>query len=88
MARKARSELAKALEAAGLEGAKLIGEVQRLELKPGDLVVLKCEDTIRPEFEVYLRKQAARLFPGHETIVIHGGIDLQVVSAPESEAGE
>ena len=82
------SVLVEALQAAGLEGASLIAEVQRAVLQPGDLIVFRCEDAIRPEFEVFLRKMGRRLFPGHEVIVLSGGVELQVVSEAAVEDGE
>lgn len=78
--KKQSSPVLKALEAAGLDGVELIAEVARLEVKPGDVIVLKSEGRIRPEFEVYLSKQMSRYFPNNRTIVISGGIELQVLS--------
>ena len=56
-----------------------------MELKPGDVIVVRCERLIRAEFGVYLQKKLRRFFPDHEVIVIDGGIELQILSEPEED---
>lgn len=66
------------------EELAVVSEVQRLEVRPGDVVVVRCEKRIRPEFAVYLKKRIRAHFPDNEVIVIDGGIELQVLADPES----
>ena len=68
------------------EGLEIEAEVQRMELRPGDVVVARCQERIRPEFAVYLRKRLRAAFPDNEVIVIDGGIELQVLG--EGATGE
>ena len=58
----------------------VVSEVQRMVVGPGDVVVVRCEERIRPEFEVFLRKKLRRQFPNNEVIVISGGIELQILT--------
>ena len=60
-------------------GLEIEAEVQRIELRPGDVVVARCEERIRPEFAVYLRKRLRAAFPDNQVIVIDGGLELQVL---------
>ena len=63
----------------GGEGLEIEAEVQRMALRPGDVVVARCQERIRPEFAVYLRKQLRAAFPDNQVIVIDGGMELQVL---------
>jgi hypothetical protein len=71
-----------------IEGASLIAEVERLELRPGDVIVCRAQEAIRPEFKVYLEKQIRRAFPGHRCLVIDGPVELFVMSETDILAGE
>lgn len=68
-----------------VEGAELIKEIQRLELRPNDVIVVRAEQGIRPEFRVYLQKQISRLLPGHHVLVIDGPIELFALGQAEVE---
>ena len=61
------------------EGLEIEAEVQRMEVRPGDVVVARCQERIRPEFEVYLRKRLRAAFPDNQVIVVDGGMELQVL---------
>ena len=39
----------------------------------------RCQERIRPEFAVYLRKRLRAAFPDNQVIVIDGGLELQVL---------
>lgn len=67
-----------------IEGADLISEVQRMELKPGDVIVARSSVLIRPELRVYLEKQFNRLFPDNRTVIIDGDIELFVMAPAEA----
>lgn len=69
--------------APAIDGLEVVSEVQRMEIRPGDVVVVKCEVLIRPEFKVYLQKQIRAAFPDNKVIVIDGGIELQVLADPD-----
>jgi len=69
-----------------IDGAELITEVMRLELRPGDVLVFRTETPIRPEWKVYLEKQLNQLFPDNKGLVIDGSFDLMVLSAAKAES--
>jgi len=73
-----------------IDGAELISEVMRLELNPGDLLVLRANTPIRPNYQVYLEKQLRRHFPDNQAIVLGGEFELFVVAEAEvaEDAGE
>ena len=66
----------------GGKGLEIEAEVQRMELREGDVIVVRCQERIRPEFAVYLQKMIRREFPEHQVIVVDGGIELQVLADP------
>lgn len=68
-----------------IEGAELITEAIRLELKPGETLVFRTESPIRPEWRVYLEKQLKALFPNNTTLVVDGSFDLFVLATAEPE---
>ena len=84
--KKANSPLVEALADAGLEGADLVAEVRRAVVKPGDLVVFKTAQQVKPQFELYLLKQARRLFPENEVIVLGPDIEIEIVAEAEGVA--
>jgi len=62
-----------------IEGAHLIKEVMRLELKPGDLLVFRSEVPIAPNYRVYLEKQLRREFPNNSVVVLGGEFELMAM---------
>ena len=67
------------------DGLEIEAEVQRMEVRPGDVVVARCQERIRPEFEVYLRKRMRAAFPDNQVIVVDGGMELQVLGQVASD---
>lgn len=68
-----------AVKAGEIDGLELINRIDVLALQPGDVLVLRSEELIRPEFKLYLEKQLRRRFPEHQVIVIDGGVELMVL---------
>jgi len=62
-----------------VEGAELIKELQRLELRPNDVIVAKTEMPMRPEGKVWLTKELRRLFPEHRVVVVDGPVELMAI---------
>jgi hypothetical protein len=58
-------------------------EVARLDLRPGDRLVLRCERDLGPGAWYHLSEQCRKLFPGHEVIVIPHDMRLGVVREGE-----
>lgn len=53
-------------------------EVRILRLEPGDVLVLQCEKFLDREEASYITEQVAAYFPGHEAIVLDGGVTLDI----------
>jgi hypothetical protein len=56
------------------------GTVQRLELKPDDILVLKVPCTLQEDTAKRLRTAMEETFPGYKVIVLGDGLDLSVIS--------
>lgn len=72
-------------KAAAVDGAQVIESALRLELRPGDVLVFRSHELIRPEFRVYLQKQLKGLFPDHRVLVIDGPIEVMILSEHDPE---
>lgn len=60
---------------------RYLGELQRLELKPGDVFVLSVPRELSNEEARIIRKQWDDNMPGVKLIVLSEGMTLGVVSA-------
>jgi hypothetical protein len=58
-------------------------EVRRLELRPGDLVVLKCDATLTSQECDAILESARHFFPGHRIVIVQPGFDIGVMGPPE-----
>lgn len=58
----------------------MIGELQRVELKPGDVFVIHCDMLLTEEAIQVMRDAWDRLMPGHKVIILDKGMRLGVVS--------
>lgn len=74
--------MAKKQESA-IDGAELITEVLRLELRAGDTLVFRTDAPIRPEWKIYLEKQLRAQFPDNNVLVIDRSFDLFVLAGAE-----
>lgn len=69
-----------------IEGAELINQVQRMELKPGDVIIARSQELMRPELRVYLEKQFNRLFPNNQTVILDGDLELFIMAEAQDPA--
>jgi hypothetical protein len=67
-----------------LDEQPLTVEVQRLSLKPGDLVVVSVLDMISFEMAERLRALVAKRVPGHDVLVLAGGVRIGVLEQPNT----
>lgn len=58
-------------------------EIARLDLRPGDWVVLSIPQLCSPGTRENVRKQFAKIFPGHPCLVLDGGATLSVVGGAD-----
>ncbi len=55
---------------------KYLGDVQRLVLNPGDIVVLSVDEYIPNEAAQRLRSQLEASVPGHNVVVLSKGMKI------------
>jgi hypothetical protein len=67
------------------EEIRYLGDVQRLTLAPGDIVVLNVDMVISAETADRLKARAEKQLPGHQVLILSGGVKLGVL-APERAA--
>lgn len=59
-----------------------IDSIKRMELKPGDILVLKCERHLSLFTRDKLRQQVEEQFPDHKCVVLSPDLSLEII-APE-----
>lgn len=64
---------------------RYLGDVQRLTLAPGDIIVLNLDMPISADTAARLKAHAEQQLPGHQVLVLSEGIKLGVL-APETAA--
>lgn len=64
---------------------RYLGDLQRLDLRPGDVVVMTSEEHISDEIASRLRIDWERYVPGVKCIVLGGGLRLGVLGAQRAE---
>ena len=60
---------------------RFAGDLQRLELRPGDVLVLSSSERLVPAQREFLRGAMARQFPRHKCVILEGGMRLAAVSS-------
>lgn len=64
-----------------------VAEVERLALRPGDIVVVKIPWRISDEEATYVKAQTDEVFPdGQKVVVLDGGADIAVLRAEEEQS--
>lgn len=63
---------------------RYLGDVQRLALKPGDVVVLKTPRLINREQARCLQERAELELPGHKILVLFDGIEIGILGSEEA----
>ena len=58
---------------------RFIGDLQRLELKPGDTLVLKANQVLSQEVIHRLKEQMTDRFPDVPFIILDAGLELGVL---------
>jgi hypothetical protein len=58
-------------------------EIIKLKLDPGDVLIFKTPDRPPPEVLQGFQRSVARAFPGHNIIVLSGGIDIEALPRDE-----
>lgn len=61
---------------------RYLGDVQRLTLSPGDIVVLKVKDRITQEMAKGIKDRLCDMLPANQIIVLDSGADIGVLGLP------
>ena len=64
---------------------KYLGDVQKLSLRPGDIVVLKVGAILNIEQKTMLKDALRGKLPGHEIMVLDSGMDISVIETTEDK---
>lgn len=62
---------------------RFLGDLARLELKPGDILVLTVESHIPEESKAQIRRWFKDEVPDHKLVILDGGAKLEVVAEAE-----
>lgn len=60
-------------------------KIARLDLRPGDILVVKCRDRLTRETVVRLQEVIRATAPGHKGLILERGMDLAILTAAEIE---
>jgi hypothetical protein len=58
-------------------------EIARLDLRPGDILVLRFQDRLRPEAIEHIRLTMKDVAGDHRCLVLENGAELAVLTAAE-----
>jgi hypothetical protein len=58
-------------------------KIARLDLRPGDILVVKCSDLLTREATVHLHEVIQRIIPGQKALILEHGMDLAILTAAE-----
>lgn len=61
-------------------------EIARLDLRPGDLLVLKIKERLPMEGMRRVKEMMEGAIGGHKCLVLEGGADLAILTAADIEA--
>lgn len=60
-----------------------VADVERLALRPGDILVFKCPNRLTAEEFEYVRARFKELLRDAKVMVVEGGADIAVLRAEE-----
>jgi hypothetical protein len=60
-------------------------EIARLDLRPGDILVLRFQDRLRPEAIENIRRTMKDVVGDHRCLILENGAELAVLTAAELE---
>jgi hypothetical protein len=55
--------------------------ITRASLRPGDVVVIECQQQLTPATAVHIRDTLKQIWPDHKVLVIDSGVRLRIVPA-------
>jgi len=67
---------------------RFLGDLQRIKAEPGDVFVLQCDGFLSDKSVSYISERFDALFPGHQVMVLDGGMKLGVVGASKDAGAD
>mgnify|MGYP000913962249 CR=1 FL=1 len=69
---------------------RYLGDVQRLELRPGDIIVLRLSEGLylTDSARENLKQVAESQLPGHKIIILEDGFQIGILSPVNGEHGD
>jgi hypothetical protein len=61
-------------------------KIARLDLRPGDILVVKCETKVTPEMARRMQEVITQVARGNRALILEKGTDLSILTAAEIEA--
>lgn len=58
---------------------RYLGDVQRLSLHPGDVIVLKVTGKVSEEMGRHLKGTMENVMPGHKCLVLESGMEIGLI---------
>jgi hypothetical protein len=68
------------------DGVLYVKELRRVQLQPGDVLVVKARGRLSKREIDYMKHLLAHYFPAHQALILTDGIDLGVIAAGEAKA--
>jgi hypothetical protein len=65
---------------------RMMGQVKAQVIRPGDTVVITVERYLTGQQLVEIQKHFQRRLPGTDLVVLHGGMDVEVVKPVHASA--
>lgn len=66
------------------EAALVVDEIRRLDLKPGDILIIKAPRPISDAAAQCLRQQLDKVVPGHKALVLDRGYSIEAIRPAET----
>lgn len=60
-------------------------KIARLDLRPGDILIVKCKERLSAGTLAIMREVLARVAGGHKALILENGMDLAVLTAAQIE---
>ena len=63
---------------------EVIGDVKKLNLAPGDTVLVEVAGRVSAQDAANIRAHVRRVFPDHEVLVVPADLTVSIISEPDA----
>lgn len=57
-----------------------IKHIERLELRPGDILFVRCQERFSVEAYERMKHQLSDIFPAHKVVILENGVEIGVIN--------